>query len=752
MKKIILFLMVLISVPSLAQDVIEDTLAVVENEVVPEGNYLTINTDQQHSMIYVNDVFVGFNKVAKLLNVGEAYTWKIECDMYQPVNGKDTMSSGEAVVLNVEMQAAFGILNVTSSPEDNAVIFIDNKHVGNTPLASIKMPLGQHKMLVFKNSYDPYHYDFEIIGNDTVNVDVEMISNVKNVIIVAEDMSEIYVDNEFKGIGNWDGYLAFGAHIFEAKKVSHKPALLLENIKQDENIDTVFLSSPTPIYGSLDISTTPSGASVYIANEYIGKTPLVENILIGEYELTLKNEACADIIMNINVTENNPLLIDEKFDPSKKIFVKTDKSGDSLFVNDIYVGLSPQHLYLTYNVHNIKAVRGKYDVTNEIDVLYASDTIDVFVGKEMKIVTDREKDKVYLDEKKIGKSPCTTKISYGTHELKVTRGKHVYKKMLVVEDDGIEEVKVKLGENVTFKTTNKGDKVYVDNKYIGKAPVTKYVYYGNRDVKIVRDKELENTHKISVREDDDINEYTLYIGQLVTLESNKKGDDIYIDGVKKGRSPLEYDMPIGNHEILVKRNRKTDIQKLYIIKDGQTHFYFKPTRESIDEFISQGMKFFTLNASRLDGKNSYGISLGSYKKVGWHFSLLTNFDIVDGEYQTGLNQFLTKYDEISPDAVDFTGKQLNSRLSATAGLMFKVAGPVYLKLGGGYAMYSTFDQAANEEWYKSVSDINYNGLLLTGGLQFNLRNFVISTDLNTTKDFEFMEFKVGIGFSKKKNK
>ena len=105
-------------------------------------------------------------------------------------------------------------------------------------------------------------------------------------------------------------------------------------------------------------------------------------------------------------------------------------------------------------------------------------------------------------------------------------------------------------------------------------------------------------------------------------------------------------------------------------------------------------------------------------------------------------------------SAELTDKQLNSRLSATAGLMFKVYGPIYLKLGGGYAMYTTLNQAVTEEWYKSSNskDINYNGLLLTGGLQFNLKNFVISTDLNTTHNVEFMEFKVGIGFSKKKDK
>jgi hypothetical protein len=749
----LLFLMVLMSLPSLAQEVVEDSLAVVENEIVPEINYLTINTDQQNSMIYINDEFVGFNKVSKLLNVGEPYTWKVECDMYRLVNGNDTMTSGNAVVVDIKMQAAYGILNVTSSPEENAVIFVDNKHVGNTPLSSVKMTIGQHKMLVFKDEYEPYHYDFEVFGYDTVAVDVTMISNVKNISIKAEDNSDIYVDNEFKGVGSWFGNVSYGSHIFEARKISHKPFSLQANVQQEGGNDTILLGLPTPVYGRLELATIPSGASVYVADKYLGKTPFAENLLIGEYELVLKNEAKADITLNVNIEENETLVLEEKFADSKRVFVMTDRSGDSLFVNDKYVGNSPQTLYLTHDVHIIKAVRDKYNVTNELDVFFANDTVKYFVGKEMQIVTDSEKDKVYIDGEKIGKAPCTAKLSYGTHELKIARGKYVYERTIAVEDDGLKELKVELGKKVTIKTTDKGDKVYVDGKYFGKTPLTKYMYYGNREIKIVRDKELEKTHTITVS-DDDVNEYTLYIGQLVTLESTKKGDDIYIDGIKKGDSPLVYDMPIGNHEVLVKRHRKTDVQRLYIIKDGQSHFYFKPAKETINEFIANGMKFYTLNASSLQGKYSYGVSWGSYKKVGWHISLLTNFDIVDGEYHTGINQFLTEYNEIAPDAAELTGKQLNSRLAATAGLMFKVAGPVYLKLGGGYAMYTTLDQAVTEEWYKSSNskDINYNGLLLTGGLQFNLKNLVISTDLNTTQNFEFMEFKVGIGFSKKKNK
>ena len=56
-----------------------------------------------------------------------------------------------------------------------------------------------------------------------------------------------------------------------------------EQPKEDGN-DTILLGVPTPLYGRLELDTEPSGASVYAADECIGKTPFAKNHLIGEYE------------------------------------------------------------------------------------------------------------------------------------------------------------------------------------------------------------------------------------------------------------------------------------------------------------------------------------------------------------------------------------------------------------------------------------------------------------------------------------
>jgi len=47
---------------------------------------------------------------------------------------------------------------------------------------------------------------------------------------------------------------------------------------------------PLPIYGSLDIMTTPAGANISINGKEYGTTPnTINNLLIGEYTIQLSN-------------------------------------------------------------------------------------------------------------------------------------------------------------------------------------------------------------------------------------------------------------------------------------------------------------------------------------------------------------------------------------------------------------------------------------------------------------------------------
>ncbi len=103
-------------------------------------------------------------------------------------------------------------------------------------------------------------------------------------------------------------------------------------------------------------------AEIYIDGKHYGQTPnYINNILVGTHELKLEKQGCTTITKTITIKENETLTVNEKLQTGKEIVIKTDKSGDKIYVDDNYVGLSPVTTTVAFGSHNIKAERnGKY--------------------------------------------------------------------------------------------------------------------------------------------------------------------------------------------------------------------------------------------------------------------------------------------------------------------------------------------------------------------------------------------------------
>ena len=85
-------------------------------------------------------------------------------------------------------------------------------------------------------------------------------------------------------------------------------------------------------------------------------------------------------------------------------------------------------------------------------------------------------------------------------------------------------------------------------------------------------------------------------------------------------------------------------------------------------------------------------------------------------------------------------------------MIFKVYGPINMKIGGGYSsnsMYATvIDNNINSEatfWVSDVSSYGFGGLI---GVQAHFGKFVISLDGATT-NFNIYEARLGIGYGMK---
>ena len=300
----------------------------VDYDNMPQINYLVINADQDNAAIYIDGNYVGDKEASRSFEIGSKHTWKIDCKLYHSESGEVTITSGDAIEISKMLRPAYGYINVTTNPEMNAVVFIDNERVGTTPYKSDKMPSGTYSVRIVKEMYDAVENTFIIEDGATTLAEMSLSAGFMKLTVKADPDSDIYIDSEYKGKGEWNGEVLFGTHYLEARKENHKPAVMKVELDKNSTSEIV-LENPRPITGHIDINTSPMKADIYLDGKHYGTTPkVISNIIIGEHKLKLEKDGYVALEKDIVVEEgemlslNEKLLEDAKQQPAKQ---KDDK-------------------------------------------------------------------------------------------------------------------------------------------------------------------------------------------------------------------------------------------------------------------------------------------------------------------------------------------------------------------------------------------------------------------------------------------
>ena len=332
----------------------------------PKKTYLIVKSDQTDARIYIDDELVNTHEASKTVDIGSTHTYKIECNLYHTESGSVTVNNRTEI--DKKLRPAFGYINISSSPEQGAKAFVDGDYVGLTPIKTDKIRSGSHTVMVMKDMYKMKEQSYNVTDGQTTNATLNMDANFVTVTLTVGIGADIYVDEEYKGKEKWSGRLPDGAHIFEARKENHKKSVKTVNLVLGKN-EAIALDAPTPINGEIDINTTPMGASIYIDGKHYGETPnYISDILIGTHELKLTKQGCSEIKKTITIKEGETLSVNEKLQTGKEISISTDKSGDKIYVDGNYVGISPITSTLSYGTHMIKAERNGKTVSKNINV------------------------------------------------------------------------------------------------------------------------------------------------------------------------------------------------------------------------------------------------------------------------------------------------------------------------------------------------------------------------------------------------
>ena len=276
--------------------------------------YVMFTVEPTNAVVELNDVPLemdGNGFAEKLMPYG-TYHYRISCTDYHTDAGQVVVSDQGKAEIKVALRPNFGWINFGGASQfHGANVYVDNECIGQLPLKSGAIKSGEHKVRVVKTLYKPYEQQMVVSDGEVTPFEVKMEPNFANVTLKTALENEVWIDGKQKGEGQWNGMLELGDYTIEVKRSSHRTASQVLHVTEVGAL-TVQLPSPTPIYGALDITSTPSRASVYIDDVKVGETPMImDKVLIGLHAVTIKKEGYKKSVKSVEVKENATATLSE---------------------------------------------------------------------------------------------------------------------------------------------------------------------------------------------------------------------------------------------------------------------------------------------------------------------------------------------------------------------------------------------------------------------------------------------------------
>ncbi len=251
---------------------------------------------------------------------------------------------------------AKGSIFIDSFPKESEV-YVDGVDRGKTPITIKNLSFGEYEVQVKQDGYRTFTKTANVTRNKPKSI---VIANLEHVTFVLQISSypteaEVYVDGVKKGLAPLTiDDLSLGEHFVEVKKENFSTWSQKINITEYKVIQLIANLQATA--ASIDVNTTPIGATILLNGKSQGITPItIKNLDTGIYKIDILMNGYApyeekitlnkgeSIQRNITLKKANTLLtIDSKPD------------GAKIYINDKDMGVTP------YKIVNIKP--GKYKV------------------------------------------------------------------------------------------------------------------------------------------------------------------------------------------------------------------------------------------------------------------------------------------------------------------------------------------------------------------------------------------------------
>ena len=338
------------------------TTAHVETIVKP-------NITQQYVRFTVvpNDAIVEFDGDILETNAGVAtkrkafgtYNYTVQSRLYHTQTGQVTVNDPKnRHEVHVELKPAFGYIEVPDQGKlKGARIFLDNEYIGTAPFKSERIASGSHQVRLVQSMYSPVSQTITIADGQTHLFAPSLSADFATLTLSVDGNAEIWINDQLKGKGTWTGDLATGDYQIESRLASHRSTRRELAVTPELTGQTITLTAPSPIYGTLDINSTPTDADIYIDGIKVGTTPmLLPECLIGQHTIKISKSGHSDYTTTITLDESATQDINCRLESGRPITI-TAPEGADIYIDNQKAATTRYEGSLSYGDHTIYAAQ-----------------------------------------------------------------------------------------------------------------------------------------------------------------------------------------------------------------------------------------------------------------------------------------------------------------------------------------------------------------------------------------------------------
>ena len=193
-------------------------------------------------------------------------------------------------------------LNVTPA---KAVVMIDGvmQPLDDDGALTLRLARGPHTLAIQAPGYDAYSSSFDL-GKEKMTKEVTLVSALAHLSLnCATPGVGLYVNDQFKANGSWNGELMPGDYLIEARKEGHytqKQSVTLA-AKEKKTITIPVLTART---GNLDVNYKPINCEVFLDGTRLGTSPdMFKNIIMGKHKIKISKAGYTTKEVTIDISE-----------------------------------------------------------------------------------------------------------------------------------------------------------------------------------------------------------------------------------------------------------------------------------------------------------------------------------------------------------------------------------------------------------------------------------------------------------------